>query len=68
VKSLTTVCGTCTDNLGLTCTSTETLHACKLASDCAADGTNNSCCPVDGYSVCLNQGLADFAGIKNCLM
>jgi len=49
------------------CTATDTLHVCTQAADCATDGTNNSCCPVYGYMVCLNSTVATAGGITGCL-
>jgi hypothetical protein len=39
----------------MSCTTTDTLHVCTAASDRATDGTNNSCCPVYRYQVCLSS-------------
>ena len=65
IGSLTSYCGKCKINVGLTCTSTENVQVCVTAADCPS--SSNECCPVDGYNVCLSGAIATLAGIQGCL-
>jgi hypothetical protein len=49
IASLTSYCGTCTTNVKLNCTSTDTLQVCTSGSQCGA----NACCTIDNYHVCV---------------
>ena len=64
ITALTATCGSCKTNVQVSCSQgPEHLHVCTQKSDCASDTANPECCPVLGYSVCLNSILAGFGNL-----
>jgi hypothetical protein len=67
VSSVTSYCGICIGStIGPTCSNTESVHLCSLASDCAGDTNNPLCCQLPGYEACVSSILVA-VGSLTCL-
>jgi hypothetical protein len=65
--SLTSSCqSSCTTNIVISCTATDTVRLCGQGSDCAADPQNPNCCDVDGFFVCISNIVMQGGGFTNC--